>query len=203
MTAGRKRAFDEGEALNQAIKVFWQNGYSNTSLIDLTTAMGINKPSLYAAFGNKEALFLKALDCYLEQHATKPFLELYKENTPLKERMHQYLLAVVSLTCDDTLPGGCMMSQCAGDAAADALPAKASEKITTSFEQMTAQMVAFFADEQAQGNISDDRSPEGLVDYLTILQMGIATSAKQGASQLALEGVVAQALGGFQFTDSR
>src|ERR1700716_3131988 len=63
---GRPRAFDIEKALERALRVFWQKGYEGTSLSDLTEAMGINRPSLYAAFGNKEELFRKALDCYGE-----------------------------------------------------------------------------------------------------------------------------------------
>ncbi|MCB1719370.1 MAG: helix-turn-helix transcriptional regulator, partial [Candidatus Competibacteraceae bacterium] len=51
MSAGRKRAFDKAEALDKAMRVFWENGYSGTSVTDLTAALGINKPSMYAAFG--------------------------------------------------------------------------------------------------------------------------------------------------------
>src|SRR5256885_1923104 len=66
MAAGRPRAFDVDKALNQALAVFWERGYEGASLPALTKAMGINRPSLYAAFGNKEALFRKALDRYEE-----------------------------------------------------------------------------------------------------------------------------------------
>src|SRR5262249_27716280 len=62
---GRPRTFDVDEALEIALKVFWRKGYEGTSIDDLTGAMGINRPSLYCAFGNKEQLFRKALDRYL------------------------------------------------------------------------------------------------------------------------------------------
>ena len=64
---GRPRAFDMDQALDQALHVFWEKGYAGTSIADLTEAMGINPPSLYAAFGNKEKLFKKALDRYEDE----------------------------------------------------------------------------------------------------------------------------------------
>ena len=67
-TIGRPRAFDVDEALDRALDVFWRKGYEGASICDLTAAMGINPPSLYAAFGNKEELFRKALDRYVEMH---------------------------------------------------------------------------------------------------------------------------------------
>ena len=63
---GRPREFDADEALDRALEIFWRKGYEGASLAELTEAMGINRPSLYAAFGNKEALFRRALDRYAE-----------------------------------------------------------------------------------------------------------------------------------------
>ena len=64
MPSGRTRQFDTDKALDQALEVFWTRGYEGATLPELTRAMGINRPSLYAAFGNKEQLFHKALDHY-------------------------------------------------------------------------------------------------------------------------------------------
>jgi AcrR family transcriptional regulator len=64
MPSGRTRQFDAGEALGRALEVFWARGYEGATLPELTRAMGINRPSLYAAFGNKEQLFRKALERY-------------------------------------------------------------------------------------------------------------------------------------------
>ncbi|MCA9021439.1 MAG: helix-turn-helix transcriptional regulator, partial [Planctomycetaceae bacterium] len=69
MSVGRPREFDTNQALDDALDVFWRNGYEGTSILELTEAMGINRPSLYAAFGNKEALFRKAIDRYMEIRA--------------------------------------------------------------------------------------------------------------------------------------
>src|SRR5437763_11962127 len=70
MPRGRPREFDTEKALDAALLLFWRHGYEGTSLTALTGAMGINVPSLYAAFGNKEALFRKALDRYLRKPAS-------------------------------------------------------------------------------------------------------------------------------------
>jgi AcrR family transcriptional regulator len=64
---GRPRAFDADQALEKAMRVFWKRGYDGASLPELTEAMGINRPSLYAAFGNKESLFRRAVERYVEQ----------------------------------------------------------------------------------------------------------------------------------------
>jgi AcrR family transcriptional regulator len=68
---GRPRAFDVDRALEQAMRIFWKKGFEGTSLPDLTDAMGINRPSLYSAFGNKQSLFRKAVDRYVEQGARR------------------------------------------------------------------------------------------------------------------------------------
>ena len=80
MTAGRHRSFDKDNALEKAMLIFWKNGYPGTSLTELTNVMGINKSSLYAAFGNKEGLFNQAIEFYLNKIFTNKtlLLKLYQ-----------------------------------------------------------------------------------------------------------------------------
>ena len=66
LSVGRPREFNVEKALDRALKVFWRKGYEGASLPELTKAMGINRPSMYAAFGNKEALFRQAIDRYVD-----------------------------------------------------------------------------------------------------------------------------------------
>src|SRR3982751_852838 len=117
---GRPRSFDADRALDQALKVFWSKGYEGASLPDLTAAMGINRPSLYAAFGNKESLFKKVLARYAEGPAC--YVRRAVE-APTGRKVFEHLLngAIDLVTCPDH-PGGCLAVQgalaCGDEAAA-------------------------------------------------------------------------------------
>ena len=109
MAKGRPRSFDLNDALDKAINVFWENGYENTSLDDLTAAMGINRPSLYAAFGNKESLFRKALDRYCEKGAAE--LRECLASTSARKAIRELLdWTAEEQSCGDH-PSGCLMMQ--------------------------------------------------------------------------------------------
>jgi AcrR family transcriptional regulator len=109
MPIGRPRAFDVDKALDRALKVFWRKGYEGASLPDLTRAMGINRPSLYAAFGNKEALFRKAIDRYAAGPASHVKEAL---NQPTALAVTKRLLGgSIDLITDSRNPRGCFMVQ--------------------------------------------------------------------------------------------
>lgn len=106
MAAGRPRQFDYDQALDKAMHVFWEKGYEGASLPDLTEAMGINRPSMYAAFGNKEELFRKALQKY-QADAADLFKDLLDAPT-LRESLERFLLgSAESFTCKER-PSGCL-----------------------------------------------------------------------------------------------
>src|SRR5438067_5604399 len=106
---GRPRSFDIDKALDRALQVFWHKGYEGTTLSDLTQAMGINRPSLYAAFGNKEALFRKALDRYGEGPAA--YVRAALEEPTARAVAERLLLGTVEGLTDPGHPTGCLMVQ--------------------------------------------------------------------------------------------
>src|SRR5438132_6416315 len=109
MPIGRPREFDIDKALDRALKVFWRRGYEGASLPDLTRAMGINRPSLYAAFGNKEALFRKVLDRYVEGPAAYVTEAL---NEPTARAVAERLLSgAIDVVTNRQNPPGCLMVQ--------------------------------------------------------------------------------------------
>src|ERR1700720_2176776 len=106
---GRPRSFDTDAALDRALRVFWRKGYEGATLSDLTKAVGVNRPSLYAAFGGKEALFRKALDRYLNGPAAYT-QEALKEPTA-RAVVERLLRGATELNTSPRNPGGCLMVQ--------------------------------------------------------------------------------------------
>ena len=106
---GRPRAFDAEKALEAAMQVFWRNGYEGTSLSDLTAAMGINRPSLYAAFGNKETVFRKVVERYVNR-MTGYVSEALNQPTG-RGAVESLLVGAVNLMTCPNNPPGCLLVQ--------------------------------------------------------------------------------------------
>src|SRR6202140_2776527 len=106
---GRPRSFDWDKALDAAVEGFWRNGYEGASLSALTQAMGINRPSLYAAFGDKETLFRKALDPYAEGPAA--YVRDALKQPKARAVTQQLLRGAADLLTDPHHPLGCLMVQ--------------------------------------------------------------------------------------------
>ena len=190
MPAGRHRSFDKEKALEAATLVFWRNGYTGSSLADLTQAMGINKPSLYAAFGNKEQLFVAALEQYANQHAHPALEHLFAPNQSLAQRLETHFRTVARIFCDPNLPTGCLVANSTVESAGDNMPQTAFDFISNFNEGTKQRLIDFFVEEQANGTLNSPRSPRTLALYFISANSGLATLARTGATLAELDAVI-------------
>ncbi|MGH9523993.1 MAG: TetR/AcrR family transcriptional regulator [Terriglobales bacterium] len=109
MKRGRPREFDAEKALDAALLLFWRHGYEGTSMSALTRAMGINTPSLYAAFGNKERLFRKVLDRYVQRPAS--YLPRALEEPNVRRAIEKLFQGAIDMVMQRGRPDGCMLVQ--------------------------------------------------------------------------------------------
>ena len=187
---GRPRSFETGKALDAAMKVFWCKGYEGASLSDLTKAMGINRPSLYAAFGDKESLFRKVLDRYDSGPAAYVREAL---NQPTARAVVERLMeGAADLATASDNPRGCLFVQSAlacGDKAKAIrndliLRRDAGEKVVRLRLKRA----------QSEGDLPRDANPADLARYVVTVIQGIAVQAASGAARKELGRVIENAL---------
>ncbi len=182
MVAGRQRDFEIEEALEKAMLVFWKKGYLGASLTDLTTSMGINKPSMYAAFGNKEALFVAAAAYYGEKVAAPLFALLREENKSLQYRLKNYLRSTAELLCDVKTPRGCFITVASNELAAHSLPDKAQNVIVDATNCSEEAFEQFFAEEMNKDYIDKNTNLKDLTLFMLTVLHGQAAMARNGKS---------------------
>ncbi len=189
-SVGRPRSFDIEDALKSALEVFWQKGYDSASLNDLTQAMGINKPSLYAAFGNKEQLFIKAIEFY-DTHQNSYFYDALKEKQLLTV-ITKVLLGAAERMSDCSQPQGCMMIQSAfaSKEPSDIIKQAAESKR----DRMGGLVLARLQQAKEDGELDESCNCSALMDYLFTVIMGMSIHASRGASREQLENVANLAL---------
>lgn len=187
VASGRKKLFDEKTALNAAMNVFWQKGYVGASLTDLTTRMGINKPSMYSAFGNKEALFIKATQCYIETKLTPHVELLFQEGIPLKQRLKNHMMSIVTMQCDPEQAKGCFLTLCQSELVSGDIPEKA-EQLLKEADLIPLQMYCklFEDDEESIALELNKNSQANALSLYTFLK-GTASMARSGIDKSQLE----------------
>ena len=190
MAVGRPRTFDIDEALDRALEVFWRKGYEGTSLPDLTEAMGINRPSLYAAFGNKAALFRKAIDRYLEGPARHGRTALAAPTA--REVVEQLLFGSIDLITDEQGPRGCFMVQSALACGDSAEPLR--QEMAQRRAEGEAALCERFVRAVAEGDLPLDADPADLARFVATISQGLAVQAASGASRDSLRRVALLAL---------
>ncbi|BDI29642.1 TetR family transcriptional regulator [Capsulimonas corticalis] len=176
---GRPRAFDADRALDLALQVFWRKGYEGASLSDLTQAMGINRPSLYAAFGNKEELFRKALDRYNQGPASYACDAL---NEPTARGAVEKLLAgVVNLLTSPENPCGCLLVQGALVSGDDADPIR--RKLIAERASGEARLRERLERGVAEGDLPADVDCADLARFLCAVIQGMDVHVTTGTSR--------------------
>ncbi|HEY6388122.1 MAG TPA: TetR/AcrR family transcriptional regulator [Candidatus Acidoferrum sp.] len=183
---GRPRAFDPEKALEAALWVFWTKGYEGTALSDLTAAMGINRPSIYATFGNKEALFRKALDRYSER-MTGYTTEALKEPTAraVAERL---MTGTADLLSYPGNPKGCLMVQGALACGDQADPIR--KELIARRATGEAALRERFERAKAEGDLPAGADPGDLARYVMAVMHGMSVQSAGGASREELLGVI-------------
>jgi AcrR family transcriptional regulator len=171
--------------------VFWLHGYEGASLSNLTEAMGISRPSLYAAFGNKEELFRRALDRYAEKGPGAIQGEALAEPTARKVVEHLLRSVALSLT-DPCNPAGCLAVQGAltCSSAADTIKQELCKRRSEGEENLRRR----FERARAEGDLGPNGEPEALARYVITVTQGMSVQAAGGASRSDLLAVVEMAL---------
>lgn len=187
---GRHREFDVEKVLDAAMCVFWRKGYEGASYADLTEAAGVERPALYAAFGNKEALFRKALARYYEQ-----YLDYFPEalQLPTSREVATHLLRnAVDLHTRYADRPGCLGINGALAASDDAEPVRQS--LIDARAAAEVQLRERLERAKAEGDLPETARPDALAAYLMAILHGMAVQAKAGLGRDMLEAVAEQAL---------
>ncbi|WP_191059787.1 TetR/AcrR family transcriptional regulator [Geminicoccus harenae] len=192
---GRPRAFDREAALAKATRLFWLKGYEATSIADLTEAMGIGSPSLYAAFDSKEALYLEALRYYAD-HYSELVWGRYDAAATARQAVECLLLdsaAALTNTCDGN-PPGCMVTLSSvdgeGHAELDARMRRARAAMLDRLEARLDQAVA-------EGELPASTDVQALARFVQTVQSGMSILARDGAGRGELEAVAGIAMLGW------
>ncbi len=190
MALGRPRTFDKNQALDQALEVFWRKGYEGASICDLTEAMGINPPSLYAAFGNKEQLFRQALDRYVDTRSG--FIDEALAAPTARDAIVALLHGTARSLTDKANPAGCLLVQ--GIAGAGDHAQCIRDELSARREAAVKEIRDRLKRAKAAGELPADADPAALARYFSTVTQGMAIQAASGASRKELERVADLAL---------
>lgn len=190
MARGRPRQFDPDKALDAAMLLFWRHGYEGTSMSALTDAMGINTPSLYAAFGSKERLFRKALDRYIEKPAS--YLPKALEAPTARAAVERMFAGAIHMVMRPRQPDGCLLVH----GALASGPGSAAIQKELSRRRAGAEAIVRRRFERAigEGDLPQDADAAKLAKYVVTVIWGMSVQAAGGATRVELENVARMAM---------
>ena len=176
---GRPRGFDESAALEAAMRVFWEKSYEGATLSDLTSAMGINRSSMYAAFGDKEALFRRAMERYRE--GPMRYIRDALDKPVLRDTVADLLQGTVRFLSQPGHPRGCLSVQAALACGVDAEPI---QQAMVEWRKATEEaMRKRFVKAQRAGGLPKDISPADFARLIATVMAGLVVQAVNGATR--------------------
>src|SRR5580658_9273012 len=187
---GRPREFDTDAVLEKAMRLFWAKSYEGTSVADLTETLGISRPSLYAAFGDKQSLFRAALERYAAGPASYVAAALGKPTA--REVAEQLLRGAAELQAGARNPGGCLTVSGAIACGDEAEPVR--QALNAHRTAGVALLRRRFEKAKAQYDLPKDSDPAALARFLAAVVYGMAVLASGGASRKELEQVIQSAM---------
>jgi TetR/AcrR family transcriptional regulator, transcriptional repressor for nem operon len=187
----RPREFDKATALQAAMECFWQRGYEATSMRDLAGKMGISAPSLYNAYGDKYALFVQALERYLDQSARMRIRRL-EDSLPPKQAIRHFIEEIIERSVKDRERKGCFLINSALEVAPH------DRKLGALVAERLAEIEAFFYRSikaaQAEGTVAPDKAAKDIARLFLGVLLGIRVLARSKPERALLEGVARPAL---------
>jgi AcrR family transcriptional regulator len=190
MGMGRPREFDAETALDQAMEVFWRHGYEGATIAQLTEAMGINPPSLYACFGNKEGLLKAALDRYTKLRGV--WMDEVVAAPTARDVAERMLMGIAEKQTDPANPPGCLLVQ--GGIACGTGSENVPFELAARRAQNEDQLRDRFVRAQAEGDLKPTSDPAALARYVSAVSVGMGVMASSGADREALRQVASVAV---------
>ncbi len=185
MNRGRPRKTDPDKALETAMKLFWKQGFEGTSMNDLAAATGMAKPGLYATFGDKEAVYAKALEHYFKEFGSPLIDELLKCPHALDTVIRHFLQAIATSASDKKSPGGCFLVnsviECSDQSAA-------LEDLGRSLNMNRREaLLERFKAAKNHGELPADADPKALADFFAGQALALSVMGRGGSDRKSLE----------------
>lgn len=176
---GRPLSFDREAVLQKAMLAFWESGFETTSISDLTAAMGVTAPSLYASFGNKQQLFIEAMRRYAGDRAA--WEQTMRETPTAHEAVAGMLRGAATLYTGDATPRGCLLASAAATGSPDAAEVRAA----VAAERRAARDIVIRRIEVdiAQERLAPDTPATALADLALAVTQGMSVLARDGADR--------------------
>ncbi|MFF9085294.1 TetR/AcrR family transcriptional regulator [Streptomyces sp. NPDC014991] len=188
----RTKEFDPDAALRSALELFWRRGYEATSMADLVAHLGIGRASLYATFGSKHELYLRALDRYGQEQNPRLTRELSRPGPVLPAVRELVRRFAAEATAEATRAQGCLVTNTAVELAPH--DPDAARRVEHSWDTLETLLHSALVRAQAQGELAGDRDPPALARLLLVLLQGLRVTGKASADPARVRDAAEQAL---------